>query len=221
GLPARWPADALVVASLGDASVNHSTAAGTLNAAAYCTYQRLPMPLLIVCEDNGIGISVRTPAGWVAAAGSARPGIRYFHADGSDLAEVYDTTLAAAAWVRERRSPAFLHLSTVRIGGHAGSDAETGYRDQAEIKADLAADPLLGTARLLIDAGLLTPDEVLARYEESRQQVLSMADSVAPFPRLTSAAEVMAPLAPRTPDAVAAGATAVAADYVRKEAFGR
>jgi 2-oxoisovalerate dehydrogenase E1 component len=64
----RWPADAIVVASLGDASVNHSTAVGALNTAAYCAYQRLPLPLLIVCEDNGIGISVRTPPGWVAAA---------------------------------------------------------------------------------------------------------------------------------------------------------
>ena len=67
----RWPADAIVLASLGDASVNHSTAVGALNTAAYCAYQRLPLPLLIVCEDNGIGISVRTPPGWVAAAASA------------------------------------------------------------------------------------------------------------------------------------------------------
>ncbi|HEY7433216.1 MAG TPA: thiamine pyrophosphate-dependent enzyme [Streptosporangiaceae bacterium] len=221
GVTAPWPPDALVVTSLGDASVNHSTAAGALNAAAYCTYQRLPLPLLVVCEDNGIGISVRTPAGWVAAAGASRPGIRYFHADGSDIAEVYDTALAAAAWVRGHRSPAFLHLSTVRIGGHAGSDAETGYRGQADIKTDLAADPLLGTARLLIEAGLLTPEEVLAEYEESRQRVLAMADAVAPYPRLASAAEVMAPLAPRTPGAVADEATAAAVDYIRKEAFGR
>ncbi len=68
GTAARWPADAIVVASLGDASINHSTATGALNTAAYCAYQHLPLPLLIVCEDNGIGISVRTPPGWVAAA---------------------------------------------------------------------------------------------------------------------------------------------------------
>jgi 2-oxoisovalerate dehydrogenase E1 component len=156
----------------------------------------------------------------VAAAGAATPGIRYFHADGSDVAEVHDTTLSAAAWVRKRRSPAFLHVSTVRLGGHAGSDAETAYRAQSDIKADLAADPLIGTARLLIDAGLLTPDEVLAKYEESRAQVLAMADAVAPFPRLVSAAEVMAPLAPRRPEAVATGATKTAGGFVRTDAFG-
>ncbi|HEV2376381.1 MAG TPA: thiamine pyrophosphate-dependent enzyme, partial [Streptosporangiaceae bacterium] len=87
GLPTPWPSDAVVLASFGDASLNHSTAAGALNTAALCAYQRLPVPLLAVCEDNGFGISVRTPPGWVAAA-AARHGIEYFHADGSDLAEV-------------------------------------------------------------------------------------------------------------------------------------
>jgi 2-oxoisovalerate dehydrogenase E1 component len=219
GAAARWPADAIVVAGLGDASVNHSTAVGALNTAAYCAYQRLPMPLLVVCEDNGIGISVRTPPGWVAAAASGRPGIRYFHADGSDLADVYDTTLAAAQWVRERRSPAFLHLSVVRLGGHAGSDPETAYREPGEVAASLEGDPLIGTARLLTEAGLLSPDEVLDRYEASRAQILDRAALLAGAPRLTSAAQVMEPLAPRSPDAVAAGATAVASDEARQAVF--
>src|SRR5579859_5763693 len=148
-----WPDDAIVVCSFGDASVNHSTAAGAFNAAAYCAYQRLPLPLLLVCEDNGLGISVRTPPGWVAAAQSGRPGVQYFHADGADLAEVYDTALAAASFVRERRAPAFLHLSVTRLGGHAGSDAEAAYRSATEIAEAIARDPLTRTARLLIEAG--------------------------------------------------------------------
>src|SRR5262249_49836074 len=113
GSAARWPGDAIVLASVGDASINHSTAAGALNTAAYCAYQPLPLPLRGACEDNGLGISVRPPTGWVAAAASGRPGLRYFHANGSDLADVYDTARAAAEWVRRHRSPAFLHLSVV------------------------------------------------------------------------------------------------------------
>ena len=187
GTASRWPADAIVVTSLGDASVNHSTAVGALNTAGYCAYQRLPLPLLVVCEDNGLGISVRTPPGWVEAATSGRPGLTYFHADGSDLADVYDTTLAAAALARHRRSPVFLHLSMVRLGGHAGADAETGYRDRDDVAADLAADPLIGTARLLVEAGLLTPAEVLDRYERSRARVLERAQEVAGAPRLATA----------------------------------
>ncbi len=221
GAPVPWPSGALVVTSMGDASVNHSTATGALNTAAHCAFQRLPLPLLFVVEDNGIGISVRTPPGWVRAATSGRPGLGYFHADGADLAAAYDTALAAAAWVRDKRAPAVLHLATVRLGGHAGADVEAAYRDPADIAAALAGDPLLGTARLLVSAVVLTPDDVLARYACSRERVLALAAEVACEPRLRTAAQVMAPLAPRHPDAVAARAAVSARPQEREAAFGR
>src|SRR6201999_365826 len=85
----RGADDAVVVASFGDASANHSTAAGAINTACHCAFQRLPLPLLLVCEDNGLGISVRTPSGWIEAAYGHRPGLRYFSADGTDPAAVY------------------------------------------------------------------------------------------------------------------------------------
>src|SRR5882757_2677753 len=219
GRAAEWPADAIVVASLGDASLNHSTAAGAINTAAYCAYQHLPLPLLMVIEDNGLGISVRTPPGWVRAAARSVPGVGYFHADGADLADVYDAAQAASAWVRERRSPAFLHLAMVRFGGHAGSDVESSYRGPAAVAADLAADPLLGTARLLVTAGLLTPAEVTARYEESRARILGLAAEVAGSPGLVTAAQVMEPLAPHHPEQVWAGACLAAGPARRDETF--
>jgi 2-oxoisovalerate dehydrogenase E1 component len=206
GCPSPWPADAVVVCSYGDASANHSTAAGAINAAIQIGFRRLPLPLLLVCEDNGIGISVPTPQGWVAHAYGQRPGLRYFAADGCDLADAVVTAARAAEWVRAHRRPALLHLRTVRLMGHAGSDVETAYRRGEDIAADLGCDPLLGTARLLVDAGILTPAQVLARYEDTREAVLEIAAEVAGAPQLGSAAEVMAPLAPADPDAVAAAA---------------
>ncbi len=208
GLDTPWPQDCLVVASFGDASANHSTATGAMNTASWCAYQGLPVPLLLVCEDNGLGISVRTPTGWIEAVSSGRPRIKYFAADGADLAQTYDVAVAAADWVRQRRAPAFLHLRTVRIGGHAGTDVESGYRTPAEIAGDTARDPLLGTARLLVAAGALSPAEVLDRYEASRGRVLAMAEAVAGAPRLATAAQVMAPIAPRRPAIIAANLAA-------------
>ena len=219
GVATPWPPDAVVVASLGDASVNHSTAAGAVNTAAWCAYQGVPLPLLLVCEDNGLGVSVRTPPGWVHAALAGRPGIRYAAADGADPAAVYQVAAELAAHVRNTRSPAVLHLSTVRFGGHAGSDVEAGYRTAAEITADLAADPLLGTARLLAAAGVLTPSELVVRYEQSRRTVFGLAERVEGSARLRSAAEVMEPLAPRRP-AVVAAAIRPAAPQRRLRAFG-
>jgi 2-oxoisovalerate dehydrogenase E1 component len=223
GLDTPWPQDCVVMCSFGDASANHSTAAGALNTAAYCSYQGLPLPLLLVCEDNGLGISVRTPAGWIQTAQSGRAGVRYFSADGTDLAQVYDTALAAADWARAERAPAFLHLRTVRLGGHAGTDVESAYRTPAEIAADTARDPVLGTARLLVAAGALTPAEILDRYEASRARVLGLAGDVAGSPRLAAAEQVMAPIAPRRPATVAANLTArarQAASWPRHQAFG-
>src|SRR5215472_9775335 len=213
-----WPADSIVVASFGDASVNHSTAAGAINAAGYCAYQRLP--LLLVCEDNGLGISVRSPAGWTAAALCGRPGLRYEHADGTDIAAVYDVTAGLAAHVREHRSPAILHLSVVRLGGHAGSDVEAAYRPPAEIAADSRRDPLLAAARLLVASGYRTPAQIAEQYERSRASALELAARIERAPRLTSAAQVMAPLAPRRPAEVAAAISA-APGPARVQAFGR
>src|SRR6476660_3551011 len=80
-----WPADAVVVASFGDASVNHATATAAFNAAGWCDHTGVRLPLLFVCEDNGLGISVRSPDGWVARTLRSRPGLRYFAAAGCDL----------------------------------------------------------------------------------------------------------------------------------------
>ena len=74
GVDCEWPADAVVVCSFGDASANHSTAVGAINTALNAAFRGLPVPLLFVCEDNGWGISVPTPAGWIEAAYGSRAG---------------------------------------------------------------------------------------------------------------------------------------------------
>lgn len=218
GVRSPWPDDAIVVCSFGDASVNHASALTGFNTAAYATYQGQRMPILFVCEDNGIGISVKTPRGWVETA-ARRPGIEYFAADGCDLADAYDTALRAVEHVRTHRSPAFLHLSTVRLMGHAGSDVESAYRTQRELRADLARDPLLRTARLLVEGGLITPDELLRRYELAREHVLRVAKETTRLPRLGSAEEIMAPIAPRDPDLVAKLSPVAAENATRERTF--
>jgi 2-oxoisovalerate dehydrogenase E1 component len=190
GVECRWPRDAVTVCSFGDASLNHSTAAGALNAAGYTVTQGLPLPLLFVCEDNGIGISVPTPAGWVATAGR-RPGLTYLYADGDDPAAAQEAAREAAELVRRTRRPVFLHLRTVRYLSHAGSDVETAYRSAAELAADRDRDPLLALARDLGHPGLAQ------RYADVGELVEKLAQDVAGAPTLHTAEEVMAPLAPR------------------------
>jgi 2-oxoisovalerate dehydrogenase E1 component len=211
GVACPWPDDAVTVCSFGDASVNHSTAVGAINAALHSAYQGVPMPLLFVCEDNGIGISVKTPQGWIAHTYGSRDGLRYFDADGWDVAATFDAAAAAAAWVRTHRRPAFLHLRMVRLMGHAGSDYEPAYRRPDEIAAEYDRDPVMCTALALIDAAVLTPQQVLDRYEAKRANVIEIAEEVSELPQLDSAAAVMKPLQDSLADAAAASPESLAA----------
>jgi 2-oxoisovalerate dehydrogenase E1 component len=221
-----WPDDAIVVCSFGDASVNHAVAQAGFTASGWLDRTGIRLPLLYVCEDNGLGISVRSPDGWVEAVLRSRPGVRYTAADGCEPATVYDAAVEAATWVRQHRRPAVLHLRTVRLMGHAGADAEIAYRAQAEIAADLDRDPLVLTARLLVAAGLVTPTDLLARYDEVGWRVRRVAEEVIAEPKLASAGEVVAPLAPRRPVRVARAVAEVGdaaggpGQGARLEAFG-
>lgn len=188
--------DGIAMCSFGDASLNHSTAQGAINAAGWTAVQGIPLPLLFVCEDNGIGISTKTPTGWVKATMSARPGIRYFEADGLDMFAAVKAAEEAAEWVRRHRKPAFLHLRTVRLYGHAGPDVVTSYLSRAEVEADEAHDPLLYSARGLVALGAADAEQVLEIYQQTLADVAQAAKEMAETPRLKSATEVMASLIP-------------------------
>lgn len=209
------PDDRIVVCTFGDASSNHATATAAFNTAGWAAYQNVPAPVLWVCEDNGIGISVRTPEGWVGHAHRDDPRAAYFSADGLDLADAYDVAAEAADYVRTRRKPAFLHVRTVRMLGHAGSDVEQLYRSKAEIEAAEAQDPLKSSATLLVEHGWLTPDQVIELYESCRRRLRAMGDEALRRPPLTSRDEVRRPLFLHDPPAIDA-AIAPASDEARR-----
>ncbi len=188
--------DALVMCSFGDASINHSTAQGAINTSGWTAYQNVPLPLLWVCEDNGIGISTKTPQGWVAANLQNRPGIRYFHCDGTDIYDTFRVACEAADYVRNRRKPAALHIRTIRLYGHAGADVPTTYLSRSEVEADEADDPLLHSARLLVEAGIMDCAQALAIYCETADRVDRIAAQIVTRPHLQTAAQVMASIVP-------------------------
>ncbi len=214
------PDDSIAICSFGDASSNHATAQTAFNAAAWTAYQKLPAPVLFVCEDNGIGISVKTPTGWVARNFSQRPDLDYFYADGLDLAEGYADVQRAVEHCRRTRRPTFLHLRTTRLMGHAGTDFEIEWRSIEELCAVEASDPVLRSAAIALESGLMSKDEVLALYEDTRKRCFAAAEEADRRPKLDTLEDVIAPLAPYTPAAVQAEAER--ADYAKRrlEVFG-
>ncbi len=214
------PDDSIAICSFGDASSNHATAQTAFNAAAWTAYQGLPAPVLFVCEDNGIGISVKTPDGWVGRNFRDRADLDYFSADGLDLAGGYGDVQRAIEHCRGTRRPTFLHLRTTRIMGHAGTDFEIEWRSIEELCAVEATDPLLRSAAIALESGLMSKDEILALYEDTRKKCFAAAEDADRRPRLSSLEDVMKPLAPYTPEAVQAEAERAPAAEARAKAFG-
>src|SRR5690606_2056964 len=107
-LPLPLPSDAIIACSFGDASANHSTATGAINAACWASYQGSRVPLLLICEDNGLGISVPTPHNWIRDSLGRRHGLEYFVADGLDLRHAFEGAASAVDYVRHERKPALL-----------------------------------------------------------------------------------------------------------------
>ncbi|QBL09257.1 MFS transporter [Rheinheimera sp. D18] len=198
-LKGQWPHDAIAVCSFGDASANHSTAQGAINSTSWVAYQQVPMPILFVCEDNGLGISTPTPNGWIEQNLADRPAIKYFAADSRDSAQTYAIAKRAADYVRTKRKPAILHLSTVRLFGHAGADTEVAYRTKAQIEAELAQDPLLTCTAALLATGEVNAEQLLQQLNALQQQIARVAATASAKPKLVTAEQVMASIAPERP----------------------
>ncbi len=210
--------DSIVMCSFGDASSNHSTAQGAINTACWTSFQSVPMPLLFVCEDNGIGISTRTPRGWVAANYDNRPGLKYFHANGLDIFDTWRAAREAADYVRSHKKPAFLHLTLVRLYGHAGSDMQQTYLSKDIFEAWESEDPLMHSARLLRDVGAVSTDDIRDIYLDAEAQCTRVAEQVVTRPRLKTAEDVMESIVP--PARICAPSNGVPAGD-REKTFGK
>ncbi|MBI4030266.1 MAG: MFS transporter [Proteobacteria bacterium] len=218
------PSDAVIICSFGDASLNHSTAQGAINTSAWTSYQNVPLPLVWVCEDNGIGISTPTPQGWVHASMARRPGIEYFYCNGLDIFDTHRAAREAERYVRTHRKPAFLHMGCVRLFGHAGPDAQHMYLTGEQIEATEALDPLLHSARILIENNILRVAQILDLYNETDARVARAAEQVIRRPKMKTAAEVMEsiipPLKAPPPNPPSAGGRVGVGGNTREKIFG-
>ncbi len=188
---ARLARDAVVVCSFGDASANHSTATGAINAACRVAHQHLPLPLLLVCEDNGLGISVRDAArldrGRIRRPPRPALRARRRRRPGGDAAT--PPTSWSTCGPRSRRRPAFLHL---RHGAllRPRRDRCRGRPTAApsEIRGRSSADPVLADGRGPGGgAGVDTPGAARPLEHRRRAGRATRAPSCSAEPELTTA----------------------------------
>ncbi len=147
---AEWKG-ALGVVLGGEASVATN---GFWSALTIATTLKLPM--LFYVEDNGLGISVRsdfqTPGGDITKNLASFQNLFIRNGNGSDPAESAALLAECVDHVRAGNGPALVRLTVPRLSSHSGPDNQKGYRDEAEIAADAARDPLPALRAHLVPA---------------------------------------------------------------------
>ncbi len=188
--------NSVVLCSFGDGSLNHSVTQGALNTASWIQYASIPLPLVFICEDNGIAISVPTAKNWVRDTVSHRTNIHYIACDGLNLTDTYHASLLAAKIARQKKQSVFLHMKCVRLMGHAGSDVEQLYLSEKTIEQQEFNDPLLHSANILMECGYLNADEIIELYNAIAKEVDDASAKAIKAPTLKTAKDVMASIIP-------------------------
>ncbi|MCB0413040.1 MAG: hypothetical protein KDD50_01820 [Bdellovibrionales bacterium] len=193
-IPSVMPYDSVILCNFGDASSNHASAQSAFNTAQLCAFQHVPMPIVFICEDNKIGISVPTSERWIESNFSQRPNLLYLKADGLNLLDLIGKAEKAVHFARSRRKPVFLHMETIRLLGHAGSDVESNYKSFEEIERLEFQDPLLHSAKILLENNILSKEEIVTLYESIRVRMKSVSIEVCQRPVLNTTEEVKKPI---------------------------
>ena len=147
------------------------------------------LPVIFICEDNGYAEA--TPSSYsVAGSQVARakgfdmPGVEV---DGFDFFAVYEATREAVERARNGEGPSLIHIKTARFYGHFVGDAQT-YRADDEIEKLRAENDCLKLFReKVVEAGLLTGEQLDDIFEEERHRVAEAAAAAQAAPRTTEA----------------------------------
>lgn len=150
-----------------------ATSAGqTHEAMNFAAIHRLAV--VFVCENNGYAISVpqrlQMPIASVADR-AAGYGMRGVSVDGTDALAVLQGTRDAVARARRGEGPTLIEARVPRMTPHSSQDDDA-YRDEAERRAALAADPLPRLRRELVERGVLTDQQAQAEADRIRALVI-------------------------------------------------
>jgi 2-oxoisovalerate dehydrogenase E1 component alpha subunit len=148
------------------------------------------LPVIFVCENNGLAISVPThlesPAPiHLKGTGYGMPGVLV---DGCDPLAVYQAVATAVARARAGEGPTLIEAEVVRLVAHSNADDQTAYRSAAELAGAQARDPLPRLRRRLLESG--ATEALLGRWEaeaRTRAEAALEAAERAPAPAAADA----------------------------------
>jgi pyruvate dehydrogenase E1 component alpha subunit len=143
--------DAIVCCLFGDGAINRGPFLEGLNWAAL-----FRLPVLFVCEDNGVAAFTRAESVTAGAGVAARAealGVPATRVDGNDAAAVDAAVAALVGTIRAGGGPRLLHATTFRVTGHTSTDAAA-WRPGAEVAAARERDPIVALGARLAAQGV-------------------------------------------------------------------
>ncbi|QYM79585.1 2-oxo acid dehydrogenase subunit E2 [Horticoccus luteus] len=173
----------IVVTTLGDASARQGDF-----YEAICFAQERRLPLLLVVEDNGFGISTPT-RGMTPRNLGVLSDEQWRTVDGWDVEQVYAAGQEAIADLRAGRGPVLLWAKMERLSSHTSSDDHAIYRSKEELATLEQRDPIKLLRQQLIADGELT-EEQFAKLESELKEKIRADYSVAEKAEEPSAADL-------------------------------
>jgi len=145
--------DAIVACMFGDGAINRGPFLEGLNWAAL--YR---LPVLFVCEDNGVAAFTRADSVTAGAGVTARAealGVPAVSVDGNDVIALDAAVGEAVAAVRRGGGPRLVHAKTYRLMGHTSTDPAA-WRAASEVDAAHGREPIGRLAGVLAERGIAT-----------------------------------------------------------------
>jgi 2-oxoisovalerate dehydrogenase E1 component len=162
---------AVAVALGGDGSTATNGFWAALNNA---TTRKLPM--LFYIEDNGYGISVpsvaQTPGGNIAENLKSFNNLFVLDGDGCDPYQASEYLSRGLQHVRAGAGPALVRLRVPRLCGHSGQDTQK-YKNDDQIQAERARDPLPRLREFVIEEQLMTDAEWAEAARRAQDEVIA------------------------------------------------
>ena len=155
----------VAVATIGDASARQGEFFEALALAV-----ELALPLVLVVEDNGYGISTPTKRQLPMRLGLFAPDYAS-PVDGRDVRALARRARDAIAKARAGGGPSLLWVEVDRLTSHTNSDDHRIYRSEADIAAMRARDPVEREAEALVASGALPAPALVAMRADAEREV--------------------------------------------------
>ena len=172
--------DAIVCCFFGDGAINRGPFLEGLNWASL--YR---LPVLFVCEDNGVAAFTRAKsvtAGAGVVARSEALGVPCTSVDGNDAVAVDAAASRLVAEIRGGGGPRLLHATTFRLLGHTSTDPAS-WREAGEVDTARAAEPILRLrARLLAEGAAAATLDAIENEAKAEMAAARTAALAAPWP---------------------------------------